>query len=113
LRVLRGPRFARRRRQEGQDRQGHAVHRRPPADGRPLSALASALPDSPWDLLEPAKAKAAAHPGGIVDLSVGTPVDPVPELIREALNDASDASGYPLTAGTPALRAAIAGWLAR
>ncbi|MEU4237988.1 succinyldiaminopimelate transaminase [Actinoplanes sp. NPDC026619] len=78
-----------------------------------MSALASALPDFPWDLLEPAKAKAAAHPDGIVDLSVGTPVDPVPELIRRALADASDAPGYPQTAGTPALRAAIAGWLAR
>ncbi|MFI5889272.1 succinyldiaminopimelate transaminase [Actinoplanes sp. NPDC051513] len=78
-----------------------------------MSALASALPDFPWDLLEPAKAKAAAHPGGIVDLSVGTPVDPVPPLIRRALADASDAPGYPLTAGTPALRAAIAGWIGR
>ncbi|WP_433385892.1 succinyldiaminopimelate transaminase [Actinoplanes sp. CA-142083] len=78
-----------------------------------MSALASALPDFPWDLLEPAKAKAAAHPGGIVDLSVGTPVDPVPALIRRALADASDAPGYPLTAGTPALRAAIASWIAR
>jgi len=34
-------------------------------------------------------------------------------VIRQALADASDAPGYPLTAGTPALRAAIAGWLAR
>jgi succinyldiaminopimelate transaminase len=76
-------------------------------------ALSSALPDFPWDLLEPAKAKAAAHPGGIVDLSVGTPVDPVPAVIRQALADASDAPGYPLTAGTPALRAAMAGWLTR
>ena len=34
-------------------------------------------------------------------------------MIREALAAASDAPGYPLTAGTPALRAAIADWLAR
>ena len=73
--------------------------------------LSSKLPDFPWDLLEPAKAVAAAHPGGIVDLSIGTPVDPVPALIRSALADASDAPGYPLTAGTPALRASIAGWM--
>ncbi|WP_181557989.1 succinyldiaminopimelate transaminase [Actinoplanes lutulentus] len=78
-----------------------------------MSALSSALPDFPWDLLEPAKAIAAAHPDGIVDLSVGTPVDPVPASVRQALADASDAPGYPLTAGTPRLRAAIAGWLAR
>jgi succinyldiaminopimelate transaminase len=75
--------------------------------------LSASLPDFPWDLLEPAKALAAAHPDGIVDLSVGTPVDPVPPLIRSALADASDAPGYPQTAGTPQLRAAIADWLAR
>jgi succinyldiaminopimelate transaminase len=73
--------------------------------------LSSKLPDFPWDLLEPAKAVAAAHPGGIVDLSIGTPVDPVPALIRSALAAASDAPGYPLTAGTPALRASIAAWM--
>ena len=78
-----------------------------------LSTRSSALPDFPWDLLEPAKAKAAMHPGGIVDLSVGTPVDPVPGLIRQALADAADAPGYPLTAGMRSLRPAIAGWLAR
>ena len=44
---------------------------------------------------------------------MGTPVDPVPEVIRQALADASDAPGYPLTAGTPALRAAIAAWVSR
>jgi succinyldiaminopimelate transaminase len=75
--------------------------------------LSSTLPDFPWDLLEPAKAVAAEHPGGIVDLSVGTPVDPVPPLIRQALYDAADAPGYPLTAGSPALRAAISSWTSR
>jgi succinyldiaminopimelate transaminase len=75
--------------------------------------LSSTLPDFPWDLLEPAKAVAAAHPGGIVDLSIGTPVDPVPPFIRQALFDAADAPGYPLTAGTPALRAAITSWTSR
>ncbi|HVV74907.1 MAG TPA: succinyldiaminopimelate transaminase [Mycobacteriales bacterium] len=71
------------------------------------------LPDFPWDALAPYAEKARAHPDGIVDLSVGTPVDPTPEVIRRALSDASDAAGYPLTAGTPALREAIAGWLQR
>ena len=64
-------------------------------------------------MLEPYKARALAHPGGIVDLSVGTPVDPVPARVREALVAASDAPGYPATAGTLALREAAAGWLAR
>jgi aspartate/methionine/tyrosine aminotransferase len=74
---------------------------------------ASDLPDFPWDLLEPAKARAAAHPDGIVDLSVGTPVDPVPDAIRLALAEGSDAPGYPPTAGTPALLAAITRWVMR
>jgi succinyldiaminopimelate transaminase len=75
--------------------------------------LSTKLPDFPWDQLEPAKTVASAHPGGIVDLSIGTPVDPVPQSIRAALAEASDAPGYPLTAGTPALRESIAGWVAR
>jgi succinyldiaminopimelate transaminase len=79
-----------------------------------LSRLAPvALPDFPWDSLAPYRARAAAHPGGIVDLSVGTPVDPTPELVRQALAEAADAPGYPLTAGTPALREAICAWFER
>jgi succinyldiaminopimelate transaminase len=46
-----------------------------------------------------------------VDLSVGTPVDPVPELVRSALAAAADAPGYPRAAGSPALREAVAGYL--
>ncbi|KOU41987.1 N-succinyldiaminopimelate aminotransferase [Streptomyces sp. WM6373] len=61
--------------------------------------------------MEPYKKTAAAHPDGIVDLSVGTPVDPVPELIRQALIDAADSPGYPTVWGTAALRDAITGWL--
>ncbi len=71
------------------------------------------LPDFPWDSLLPAKARAAAHPGGIVDLSVGTPVDPTPEVVRAALVAAADSPGYPLTAGTDQLRQAICDWFAR
>ncbi len=71
--------------------------------------LTGTLPGFPWDTLAAAKAAASAHPGGIVDLSVGTPVDPVAPVIREALAAASDMPGYPTTAGTPALQeAAIA-----
>ena len=75
--------------------------------------LSDRLPVFPWDRLAPYGDTASAHPGGIVDLSVGTPVDPVPAVIRRALEGASDIPGYPLTVGTPALRAAIAEWLAR
>ncbi|GII80182.1 aminotransferase [Sphaerisporangium rufum] len=71
------------------------------------------LPDFPWDRLTPYKERALAHPDGLVDLSVGTPVDPVPEVVRAALAGAADSPGYPLTHGTPRLREAAAGWLAR
>jgi succinyldiaminopimelate transaminase len=71
------------------------------------------LPDFPWDALEPAKAAARAHPDGLVDLSIGTPVDPVPPVVQAALAAASDTPGYPLTAGTGRLRAAITSWLRR
>jgi succinyldiaminopimelate transaminase len=71
------------------------------------------LPGFPWDLLEPAKAKAARHPGGLIDLSIGTPVDPVPEVIQRALAKAANAPGYPLTAGSAALREAISEWVVR
>jgi succinyldiaminopimelate transaminase len=50
-------------------------------------------------------------PGGLVDLSVGTPVDPAPKVVQDALAAAADAPGYPLTSGTPALRQAIADFL--
>ncbi len=73
----------------------------------------SGLPDFPWDSLADAQARARAHPDGIVDLSVGTPVDPTPRLAREALVAAADSPGYPLTAGTPELRRAMAGWAVR
>lgn len=67
----------------------------------------------PWDTLADVTALARAHPDGIVDLSVGTPVDPVAPLIREALAAASSAPGYPTTAGTPALRASAVAALYR
>ncbi|MDI3389300.1 bifunctional succinyldiaminopimelate transaminase/glutamate-prephenate aminotransferase [Streptomyces sp. B-S-A8] len=78
-----------------------------------MGAVSSRLPVFPWDKLEPYKATAAAHPGGIVDLSVGTPVDPVPEVVQKALTAASDSPGYPTVWGTPELRDAIAGWCER
>ncbi len=76
-------------------------------------AVSAGLPDFPWDTLDEARKVAGAHPGGIVDLSVGTPVDPVAPVIREALAGASASSGYPTTAGTPALRESIVAALSR
>ncbi|BBY34737.1 succinyldiaminopimelate transaminase [Mycolicibacter minnesotensis] len=73
----------------------------------------AALPTFPWDTLAEATALARSHPDGIVDLSVGTPVDPVAPVIRDALAAASSAPGYPTTAGTAALRTAAASALER
>jgi succinyldiaminopimelate transaminase len=75
--------------------------------------LASRLPAYTWDRIAPLREKADLHPDGPVDLSMGTPVDPVPDVIRAALAEASDAPGYPATRGTARLRSAAAGWLAR
>ena len=71
------------------------------------------LPDYPWEAMAPYAAEAAQHPGGAVNLSIGTPVDPTPALIQDALKAAADAPGYPTVHGTPALREAIAGWFER
>lgn len=75
--------------------------------------VADVLPDFPWDTIAGARATAAAHPDGICDLSVGTPVDPTPELARRALAEAADAHGYPTTMGTAALRDAIVDQMTR
>ncbi|WP_332838685.1 succinyldiaminopimelate transaminase [Nocardia bovistercoris] len=75
--------------------------------------VSSLLPDFPWDTIAGAKAAAAAHPGGIVDLSVGTPVDPVDPLIRTALSAVAEVPGYPTTHGTVELRTAAVDALKR
>lgn len=76
-------------------------------------AAAAWLPDFPWDSLAAATELARAHPDGLVDLSVGTPVDPVPDTVQAALRGAGNSPGYPLTAGTAELREAASDWLRR
>jgi succinyldiaminopimelate transaminase len=49
----------------------------------------------------------------VVDLSIGTPVDGVPEVLRQALHAASAQPGYPATHGTLELRHAAVEALAR
>lgn len=78
--------------------------------GAPVSGR---LPDFPWDHLTQHAATARAHPDGIVDLSIGTPVDPTPAVVQEALAAHADAPGYPTTIGIPELRQAAVDWLAR
>ena len=75
--------------------------------------LGQRLPEFPWDTIAEVKAKAAAHPDGIIDLSVGTPVDDVAPSIQLALVEHAAEPGYPQTVGTPELREAIVGAMAR
>jgi succinyldiaminopimelate transaminase len=75
--------------------------------------MSLALPAFPWDALEPYAERARAHPGGIVNLSVGSPVDPTPRVVRDALAAAADSPGYPQTVGTGELREAIVEWFSR
>lgn len=71
------------------------------------------LPEYPWQKLKPYRAIAENHPNGIVDLSVGSPVDPTPEIIQKALDSSTNAPGYPSTAGSLEFRAAVAEWFKR
>ncbi len=122
-RVLRRPRLARRCRQARPDRQGPPADRRAAAAGaRTERRLAPASPATsarraaglPLGHARPVRRAAPGPiPAGIVDLSVGTPVDPTPPVVRDALAAAADAPGYPQTYGTPALREAVAAWFAR
>jgi succinyldiaminopimelate transaminase len=73
-------------------------------------------PAYPYDRLVPARQKAAAWPGGVVDLSIGTPCDPPPPVVLAALADADRdgaTRGYPPSIGTDSLREAIRGWFGR
>jgi succinyldiaminopimelate transaminase len=78
-----------------------------------VSRTPLALPDFPWDELATYAATARAHTGGMIDLSVGSPVDATPDVVQDALRAATDAHAYPQTSGSPALREAIVDWFAR
>lgn len=70
-------------------------------------------PPYPYDRLAPLHEAASQLPGGVVDLSIGTPCDAPPAFVLEALADPAAARSYPPSVGTPAYRAAAAGWLER
>jgi succinyldiaminopimelate transaminase len=70
-------------------------------------------PPYPYDRLDEIIALASQHDGGAIDLSIGTPCDPPPEDVVAALAASGSARGYPSAIGTPALRAAAAGWIER
>ncbi len=70
-------------------------------------------PPYPYDRLDPLKAVAGSHEGGIIDLSIGSPCDPPPAPVTEALGRSGAERGYPPSIGTPAFREAAADWLNR
>lgn len=71
------------------------------------------LPEFPWDTLTPYVDLAKSHVDGLSDLSVGTPVDPTPDVVQTALKTTANSPGYPPTQGSSALREAALGWLLR
>ena len=75
--------------------------------------VSARLPDFPWDALAPYAVRAREHADGIVDLSVGTPVDDSPQVAQRGLAAAADSPGYPQTVGLPETRRACVDWLAR
>ena len=77
------------------------------------SPVSARFPAFPWDTLDEAKARAAAHPDGLVDLSIGTPVDSTPDVVQKAMADATDAHAYGTVLGPRALRQAAVDWLER
>jgi len=70
-------------------------------------------PQYPYARLDGLREVAQRHDGGVIDCSIGTPIDAPPEFVMEVLARGDDARGYPPSAGTVALREAATGWLAR
>jgi aspartate/methionine/tyrosine aminotransferase len=70
-------------------------------------------PPYPYDRLDELRAVASAQPGGLVDLSIGTPCDPPPDAVVEALARSGAERGYPPSIGTASYREGAAAWMAR
>lgn len=73
----------------------------------------TSLPEYPWQSLKPFSEKAALHKDGAIDLSIGSPIDPTPQVVQDALKSFSNAPGYPSTAGTKEFREAVVSWFAK
>jgi len=78
-----------------------------------MALRGESLPDFPWDTLTPYKETALTYPGITADLSIGTPVDPTPDIAIRALRESEQSPGYPPPLGTPELREAMVGWWKR
>jgi len=80
-----------------------------------LNPLLERLQPYPFEKLRALLAGATPNPAlRPINLSIGEPKHPTPALVKNALIGALDGLAvYPATAGLPALRQAISGWLAR
>jgi N-succinyldiaminopimelate aminotransferase len=80
-----------------------------------LNPLLERLQPYPFEKLRALLAGATPNPAlRPVNLSIGEPKHPTPQLVKDALVANLDGlAAYPATAGLPALRQAIAGWLGR
>lgn len=80
----------------------------------PLNPLLAAQGDYPFTRLRASVDAARAQGVKVIDFGVGEPREETPAFIREALAAGIAAvSTYPLAVGLPALRQAVAGWVAR
>jgi len=70
-------------------------------------------PPYPFHRLRDVEKLARSHDGGMVDCSVGTPYDPPPSFVLEAMASSNTERGYPESAGSAALRSAAAAWIER
>lgn len=75
-----------------------------------MALFGHALADFPWDTLVPIRERAALYADGVVDLTIGTPVDDVPRCVQQALLESANAHGYPPNVGSPQLLGAIHKW---
>jgi len=80
-----------------------------------LNPLLGRLQPYPFEKLRALLAGVTPNPAlSPINLSIGEPKHPTPDMVKAALAGALDGlAAYPATAGTPALREAIAAWLAR
>ncbi len=69
------------------------------------------LPPYPYDLLDKIKNLAKQKFGSVIDLSIGTPGDPPPASVVQALNDPSTLRGYPASKGSESFRFAASKWM--
>ncbi len=79
-----------------------------------LSPVLHGLGSYPFTRLDEAKRRLRAEGVEFVDFGVGDPREPTEPFIRQALVEAlGETSSYPLAAGLPELRRAVANWCAR